>query len=285
MKMKKSLQLTLVAILSLFTSAFAQVSTAKWQSHPIIIDGDAKDWGTAPCFTNSDSKINYEFRNDDRNLYLILKTTDENMQKQLLAAGFKLRFKVKAKQKITADIVFPVKKGGFALPNAEMGKKPDAEQMKKLMAEAGKKMDPKNRIMPKEIALLNGFKFSKDTITSNKIDENKVSFANSNEGSVFEFQIPLRDFFGDGYSMDNIVANRIQLQVNINGKSESRGNGMFPGGMGGGPDGGMGGGFGGDMGMMPPPGGMPPFDGDMADAVPMIKKSFTVEFNLSASNK
>ena len=285
MKMKRLFQLTLVGILSIFTSAFAQVSTAKWQSHSIVIDGDAKDWETAPCFTNSDSKINYEFRNDDRNLYLILKTTDENMQKQLTQAGFKLRFKVKAKQKITANIVFPVKKGGIVPPTAEMGKKPDVDQMQKPMNGAGQKMDPKNRIMPKEIALLNGFIFSKDTITSNKIDENRVSFANSNEGSVFEFQIPLREFFGDGYILDNIITNRIQLQVNINGKSESRGNGMFPGGMGGGPDGGMGGGFGGDMGMMPPPGGMPPFNGDMSDAVPMTKKAFTVEFNLSANNK
>lgn len=283
--MKRFFQLTLVGVLSLFTSAFAQVSTAKWQSHPIIIDGDAKDWETAPCFTNSDSKINYEFRNDDRNLYLILKTTDENMQKQLLQAGFKLRFKVKAKQKITANIVFPVKKVITAPQKAEIGKKTDADQMQKPMDGVGQKMDPKNRIMPKEIAVLDGFIFSKDTITSNKIDENRVSFANSNESSVFEFQIPLREFFGDGYSLDNIIASRIQLQVNINGKSESRGNGMFPGGMGGGPDGGMGGGFGGDMSMMPPPGAMLPLDGDTSDAVPMTKKAFTVEFNLSANNK
>jgi len=226
---------------------------------------------------NSDSKINYEFRNDDSNLYLILKTTDENMQKQLLQAGFKLRFKVKAKQKITANIVFPEKKVVSAPQNADMGKKPDVAQMQKPTDGAGQKMDPKNIIIPKEFALLSGFVFSKDTITSNKIDVNRVSFANSKEGSVYEFQIPLRDFFGEGYSMDNIIASRIQLQVNINGQTQSRGNGMFPGGM---PDGGFGGG---DMGMMMPPAGMmPSLDGD---AAPMIKKSFTVEFNLTANNK
>jgi hypothetical protein len=39
------------------------------------------------------------------------------------------------------------------------------------------------------------------------------------------------------------------------------------------------------MGMMPPPGAMSQLDGDTSDAVPMTKKTFTVEFNLSANNK
>jgi len=40
-----------LGIFGVCSCAFAQVSTSKWQSHPIVLDGDAKDWVTAPSLT------------------------------------------------------------------------------------------------------------------------------------------------------------------------------------------------------------------------------------------
>ena len=296
--MKRIIQLILLGILSLFTNASAQLCASKWQAHQIVIDGDAADWVSLPRFYNSDSRVNYEFRNDDRNLYIILKTNDEAMQKQLMQAGFKLRFKLKTKQKITATILFPEKKDGMSPKKGDKGKKPDFNPGARPTERLADRSGMRERMMPKEIALLKGFIFSQDTIISNTETENKISFANkvSNQSSVYEFCIPLRDFFGDGYGMDNISTIPIQLQVNINGKSENSGTksmrgGPGGGGMGGGPGGGgMGGGPGGDMSGGPGEGGAemggtPPNESEMPEAVSMKKKDFSIEFYLVASNK
>jgi len=307
--MKRFFQLTLLGIMSIFTCAIAQVSSSKWQSHPIAIDGDAEDWETSPRFFNSDSKIQYEFRNDDMNLYLILKTTDDVMQKQLMLAGFNLRFKVKTKQKITASIVFPGKEGGIESQKGKRSNKSDFSQNDRPSIELVERLDTDERMRPREIALLDGFLFSKDTITSNADTENNIRFTNrgGKESSIYEFSIPLREFFGADYSLENISTIPILLQVVINGKTESGRNSSSQGGsrssgMGGGSGGGPGGGSGGGSGGGPgggsgggpnggsggggdEMGGTPPSGSNMPDAMSMEKKSFKISFYLFANKK
>ena len=93
--MKRLIKLTFFAALCLSTSVFGQTSSSKWQAQPIVIDGNGADWGTLPRFFNSEANVKYEFRNDDQNLYIILKAADRATQMQLMAAGFNVRLKVK----------------------------------------------------------------------------------------------------------------------------------------------------------------------------------------------
>src|ERR1035437_4648950 len=108
--MKRLFQLTLLTVLSLFSGAMAQVSTSHWQAQPIAIDGDGSEWGTNPRFFNAESNVKYEFRNDDKNLYLIIKSADRAVQMQLIKAGFNVKLKVKTSAPSKSTIIFPSSK-------------------------------------------------------------------------------------------------------------------------------------------------------------------------------
>lgn len=53
---------------------FGQLSSSMWQTKPIVIDGDASDWGWILRFFKPEANVQYEFRNDNQNLYVILKS-------------------------------------------------------------------------------------------------------------------------------------------------------------------------------------------------------------------
>jgi hypothetical protein len=71
--MTKKIFLTCLLSAGLSTGIYAQISVAKWQPNPVIIDGNPNEWGTNPRFFNAESNVLYEFRNDAQNLYIILK--------------------------------------------------------------------------------------------------------------------------------------------------------------------------------------------------------------------
>lgn len=240
--MKQKIQLTLFVVFGLFPATFAQVSTSKWQTEPIVIDGDGSDWGTLPRFFNAESNIKYEFRNDTRNLYVILKAADRATQIQLVRAGFSVKLKVKTTPPIKTSINFP------ALKMSEM-----PSMMTNQEGRTDKLVDKtltKPEFMPKDTAILDGFQFSKGIITSDRTGENGICFARSKSNrdlTTYEIQIPLRELFGDKYKLNDVAGTPIQLQVMINDLSENtmkKMRGRMGGGMHGGERGGRGGGRG-----------------------------------------
>lgn len=295
--MKRLFQFTLFTVLSLFTGAIAQVSTSKWQSQPIVIDGDGSDWGTLPRFFNADSNVKYEFRNDDRNLYIILKAADRTTQVQLLAAGFNVKLKVKASPPIKVGINFPALKKGEMPPMIlnQDGRTDKLTYKSTLNSET----------IPKDTAILDGFQYSKGKIVSENTDEKAISFARSKSNrdlATYEIRIPLREIFGNEYTMEMVSSNPVQLQVNINDLSENdikkmrgrQGRGMSSGmhngggrGMGGEMNGGEmdGGGIGGsEMGQMPGQDEQYQMQGGMQGRYGSTteRKSFSIDFKLSS---
>jgi len=302
--MKRLVQFTLFAVLILSTGVKAQVSSSKWQAKPIVIDGDGSDWVTPPRFFNAESNIKYEFRNDTRNLYIILKAADRSSQMQLLTAGFNVKLKVKSSPPIKVGINFPaLRKGEMPPMIMNSDGKPDKLDFKTTTNEL---------VIPKDTAILDGFLFSKGKITSENDDENGICFSRSKlnrELITYEIRVPLREIFGKNYSLENVSTTPIQLQVNINELSEKsmkkmggrKGKGMSGGmhggggggrGMGGGGE--MGGGMGGrgmgggemgggEMGEMPGQdmqGGAPESGGSS-----MERKSFSIDFELSTGKE
>ena len=299
--MKRLVQLTLLTVLSLFSGAMAQVSTSHWQAQPIAIDGDGSDWGTNPRFFNAESNVKYEFRNDAQNLYLIIKSADRAVQMQLLKAGFNIKLKVKTSPPIRTTISFPVLKS--------MGKSPVINNDE---ARADKLMDKSitnQETMLKDTALLDGFQYSKGKISSENRDEKSICFARSKslrELTYYEIRIPLREIFGNDYTMETISNIPIQLQVNINELSQNeirkmRTKGGGRGGMGGGHGGGRGGmgggrngGMGGDL-QSQQENDMPGSnigDDEMENmqgnanrgGLSMDRKSFSIDFHLTAKS-
>jgi len=299
--MKRPFQFTLFALLILSTGLRAQVSSSKWQAQPIVIDGDGSDWGTLPRFFNAESDVKYEIRNDTHNLYIILKAADRTTQMQLLTAGFNIKLKVKTSPPIKVGINFPaLKKGEMPPMILNHDGKTESLDFKSTTA---------STTMPKDTAILEGFQYSKGKIKSESIDEKNICFSrskSSRELATYEIRIPLREIFGNEFILENVSANPIQLQVNINDLSQSdikkmrgrQGRGMS-GGMhgGGGRERGMGGQMGGmggngmesggiggsEIGEMPGSDMQNQMQGEMGGGrgFSMERKSFSLDFKLS----
>ena len=299
--MKRLFQLTLLTVLSLFTGIMAQVSTSKWEAQSIVIDGDGSDWGTLPRFFNAESNVKYEFRNDSQNLYIILKAADRTTQMQLLAAGFSVKLKVKTSPPIKVGISFP------ALKKGEMP--PIINNQEARTEKLTYKSTINSNDIPKDTALLDGFQFSKGKIVSECKDEKSICFARSKSNRelvTYEIRIPLREIFGNEYTMENVSMTPIQLQVNMNDLSQNdikkmrnrQGRGMSGGmhGGGGGRNRGMGGNEmggngiengGSETGEMPGADAQSEMLGEMQgrSGFSMDRKSFSIEFKLSTGKQ
>ena len=164
-------------------------------------------------------------------------------------------------------------------------------------------------IIPKDTALLDGFQFSKGKIVSESTDENSICFARSKtarELVTYEIRVPLREIYGNDFSMVNLSTTPIQLQVSINDLSQNelkkmrgrQGKGMSGGMPGGGRGGrgmggemggngmgnrGMGGSESGEMGGSELPEGMQGNQG--GGNFSMERKSFSIEFKLSTAKE
>ena len=276
--MKSVIQLSFFIILSLFTGTYAQVSSSKWQTQSIVLDGDALDWATNPRFFNAESNVQYEFRNDARNLYLIIKSTNQATQLQLVKAGFVVRLKVKTSPPTKTSITFQALK---ASPMPRM-RNNQGERNDVLLEKTVTTQDQ----MIKDSAILDGFLFTKGAIKSENTDENAISFARykgNKEQSIYEIRIPLRELFGNDFVLDNIKVTPLQLQVVINDLSQ-KALSSSQGRMGGGNRGGRGQG---SMVKMNGMGGEEMEDrSDMQEVMmsrgySMSRKSFNLDFQLS----
>ena len=301
--MKRLIQLTLLTVLTLFTGVMAQVSTSKWLSQPIVIDGDGSDWGTNPRFFNAESNVKYEFRNDAQNLYLIIKSADRSVQMQLLKAGFNIKLKVRTSPPSKSTITFPESQT-VDMPVVGNNAEGKTDQ---LIDKSVTRLESAVR----DTAILEGFQYSTGKIASGNRDENGICFSRSKsprELCFYEIRIPLRELFGNNYTMNTISTIPLQLQVNVNdfskssmkkanskmGKGRSGGMGRGMGrGMGGGRNGGMGNDLqgqmetdlpGGNIGEIP---GEEQMGGEMQggsyrNGSAMERKSFSIDFHLSA---
>lgn len=296
--MKKKISLTCMALACFITSSFAQLTEINWQPTLLEIDGNPNDWTTNLRFFDSGSKIKYEFRNDAVNLYFVFKSDEKSLQRQLQQAGMKLKFTVKSNAKTTGTIIFAPKKGMSGMPVPPMN---GGQGMRPPMPQGGKSELAQNQLpdfdqfamrpefSPKDTAITKGFLFAKDKIFSGNSAKNDIHFAKSRgnvEEAAFELAIPIRELFGDGYKLENIINIPIQFQLTINSISQNTGSGEMrggpgrPGEMGGGPGGGPGGmggpGGGGEMGERPQ---MP--EGMNLNQNSMTKKSLKVLFHLT----
>jgi len=293
--MKTKIQLVSLCLLGLSSISFAQSSISKWQAQPIVIDGDRSDWVSIPRFFDSQSNVQYEFRNDDKNLFLIVRTTDRAAQMQMMRGGFALKLKVKTKIPTRCSITFPAQKMG--MPPQQFNTKGDESQM------LIEKTAPKPGAMAKDSVVLDGFKFTNGTISSEDKDENKISFARNKESReqlVYELRIPLCEIYGKDFVLENEVSLPIQLQITINELSQNsgkqdkggkgmhgRGEGQRGGGMRGGMQGGGGMRGGGGMHEGPDGGGGMSGEGEMSERpqfqnnAAMARKTINDEFSLS----
>jgi len=276
----------------IFSNAFSQVMELNRQTKPIVIDGKPDDWSANLRNFDSESKIKYEFKNDDENLYFILKSDEKTLLRQMELAGMSVKFVVKEKPKRIATIVLNKRtmrafqsQGG----RDGMSRRQDSEADRSQLVR-------KNEFLPKDTAQIKGFKFAKDIVVAGIAPDNKsINFAKgraNGQESIFEMVIPLREFFGDNYQMKDITRIPVQFQLTINAPDENFGGRSF----GAEPGGGMGGRRGGGQMDGPEPGRGMGGEGEMGDRSQMrerfaaamssmTEKTIKLEFQLSTSDE
>ncbi len=194
----------------------AQQSASKWQAQPIVIDRNATDWVTIPRFFYSQSNVQYEFRNEATNLYLIIRTIDKAAQMQMMRGGFSLRLKVKTNIPTRCSITFPAHK---------MESMP--QQWNNIGDEAGilvEKTAIKAPITLTDSANLEGFQLTNGIITYEDKNQNKISFARNKgnrEQLVYEILIPLSEIYGKDFVLEKAIALPIKLLITMNELSQN----------------------------------------------------------------
>lgn len=200
----KSIYAFFVAYCLGFASVFGQHETIKWQTTPIEIDGKKSDWAEKLQFTNAATKVLYEFRNDDKNLYLMYEIPSERNQIKMMVGGFNIDFSTKVKPKLKASIKFPILED--IIFEMKPGTRPDILRYKNIY------------LLKNEPAKLKGFKFSAGSVHSGDIDMESVSYAfrwDSANVLRYELSIPLKDLFGAGYKLDEIKDNELVIEAKL----------------------------------------------------------------------
>ncbi len=82
----------------------------RFQDSPIIIDGNISDWGFPLRFSNPEYNMEYEVRNDKKNMYVCVYSRDISVQKRILKSGMIIYFDPKGEKNKNISLVFPVKK-------------------------------------------------------------------------------------------------------------------------------------------------------------------------------
>jgi hypothetical protein len=204
--MKNLLSTLLLAFVAI--SLFGQSENiAKWQSTPIKIDGNSADWMSRPPFFDNVTKLAFDIRNDGNNLYLVFEVADMRTQFRIARAGMSLNFETKIKPKRKAGIYFSpfiTEKPGEHKRTEGEKKGPSIIRQKYLLS-------------PPDI-LASGFAFSEGDIMENK-DSKKVTFFadwDTLNCMTLEFQIPLRELFGDNFDLKTVAAQDISMTFQEN---------------------------------------------------------------------
>lgn len=199
----------------------------------IKVDGRNTEWNDTFQAENKRTSIFYTISNDDKNLYLVIKSTDVANNTKILAGGITLAINTEGKKREKESITLtyplinrPAQGGGqgggrrqmgavagFAIGRGGNGSSQTPEQRDSMMAV----MQKRQLSQVKEIKI-NGFKKTTDTLISiyNDLGIKAYSSIGNDKAFFYELAIPLEEL---GISKDapkefayNIKVNGLQLQ-------------------------------------------------------------------------
>lgn len=246
MGMKKFSLATLALILFMGqVQAQSDVSRARWQSQPVVVDGNDQEWDKPLNFYDDKSGLLYAISNSPDQLYLIFTVRDMMKMHKVMAAGWNVELTSKNKKhKLKASLLFP------AVEMQRTGDRKDRRSLEPLGKENPIIKSYEQQLSSVEIK---GFRTDLDHVALHK--QNGIDIAvgeNSDRQLVYEIGIPMNELFGSG----GIPAGQIfTLNVSVNALKRPSGSNVDGGRSGRGsfrPSGGMRGGGGG----MPRAGGM-----------------------------
>ena len=198
------------------------VTTAKWMQQPVVVDGNASEWGELNLYDDY-TKLSFAIANDSDNIYLCFENSDEMNQMKMMRAGMKISLTAKGKNKHNVTIEFPL---------------PQSKQTPQNQAAPTSQDSNENNISPAQ-RIHNTSSFRNNYI-ANHIIMNVSGFADVNgETSInntngikaainwdstsnlfYEVAISKKEFYGTYYSPANDIGD-ITLSVEINGLKDA----------------------------------------------------------------
>lgn len=216
-----------------------------WQSQPIIIDGDSKDWPSPYPNYDAKAKVAYATSNDKENLYITMETGDEMTQIKILKQGLTVSIDTGGGKNPDFNINFPLQND---LEPLEISKKDFGQSKGSMDAYENKQMEKKisksaldaNQLSLDGFIHCNGGYMAKQTtpcgiMVRMSIDEYKEL--------VWEAVIPFKAIYNKETITAADAGKHISVCFSVKAfkKQESKGGGDNGAGNGGGMNNGMGG--------------------------------------------
>ena len=103
----------LLLLVSAFTSSLSQslISTARWATEPVKIDGIAAEWANPLNFYDIKTRLMFGIANDSNSIYLCFQNPDEGAQSKIFRCGMNITLSVK-KLKRKATLSYPLPQSG-----------------------------------------------------------------------------------------------------------------------------------------------------------------------------
>ncbi|PTQ94831.1 hypothetical protein C8P68_10641 [Mucilaginibacter yixingensis] len=228
-----------------------------WAPAGTKVDGKLTEWGQGLAASNKTTLLNYTLANDDKNIYLVVKSTDQMNNRKILAGGITLSINTEGKKKEedAYALTFPVinrenmrnsfGRRGNGGPGQGSSSTPDSSAIANMRTALDEAKDINIR----------GFKDIPDSVIS-IYNEYSIKAAVSYDDSgnfIYELSVPLKLMglkVGDTKQLAyNLKVNGVQFNRNReNRDNNGGGQGGGRGGFGGGGNGGGGNGGGGNGG-------------------------------------
>jgi hypothetical protein len=101
-----------VAILMNLPAAFSQkkaeMINTRWANSPVVADGSLTDWPDSLTLYNEATNLYYSLANDDKNVYLALRSASKQDLTKILAGGISFSANIEGKKKDHPTVIFPV---------------------------------------------------------------------------------------------------------------------------------------------------------------------------------
>jgi len=228
-------QISNIFMLLAFASCSSSIYQSSWQANPVITDGNPTEWNLPLRYSDSESGLQYNVTNDETNIYVCIRATEQPIQMKILSSGMKIWLDPSGKNKEAVCVNFPLHGKNNQKPitsgkNQEgtIGKNP------------GKMNLADEYHLQKPQLTLSGFlpEYNGTFLSGEAkgimaaIDWNKQNFM------TYELAIPLKSFYGTDTKItkDNLV---VGFKINVDALA-GQGNGAGRGGMQGGAPGGGG---------------------------------------------
>ncbi|OIQ97456.1 hypothetical protein GALL_204660 [mine drainage metagenome] len=94
----------------------------QYQSSAIVADGNASEWEMPLRFANKYYTISYNITNDKKNIYIVVVSKDDEMEKRILRSGITIYFDPKGENNRKISLTYPERKAGVLNINPRNGR-------------------------------------------------------------------------------------------------------------------------------------------------------------------